>query len=512
MFFVDIERIQYITIMTVTAFIFYYIKLPPTFVLIFVVLSWSILYKNSVINEANTLFQGTPSQYKQAPIKVAHDNIITAKVITLVNKKNLLSFDVKVIKIGDEVLSALQPTLALSWPSADYNYPGEVGIGQIWRFKIRLTNSNAYFDENNISSFKSRLLSRHIQYSGMIKKGEILNSNLTFRGDLYQVFRSLLPSKPNPLLYALTFGDRSYITDELWYQFKLLGIGHLVAISGLHIGLIFGFSFICVQGLLRLCRCQYYLFISLSFGLMSALFYAWIAGFSLPALRAIVLLSLHCLYRFQHYKITLLQMFSTMLVVTLLFDPLTVFSISFWLSFSAIASVFVLIWLIQKEHINLSENNRVKYVLTHCYNKCKRVFYSQVLLTLFILPLQATVFSGFSWISVVVNLIFIPVFSVLVLPVLLTAVMLFTIAPRLSQILIHVVNELLNLILLAWEKLTVDDVIWFDLEVLSSTASYHYCLMIFILLLAGFIFKPLRVAFHSLSLLLLPLYFYSAMS
>lgn len=511
MFFVDIERIQFITIMTVAAFILVYAKVPPILVLLFVALSGSILYKNNVINEANTLFYNPRSQYKQLSIKVAQDHIITAEIITLVNNKNLLSFDVNVVEINNALPAFLQPKLALKWFNPDYYYPEEVGIGQVWRFKVRLSNTKL-----------SSLLSRHIRYAGIITKGEIIEPELSLRGDLYQVFKSVLPVNPNPMLYALTFGDRSYITDKLWTQFKLLGIGHLVAISGLHIGLIFGFCYLAVHRLLRLLQTPYNLGICLSSSLIAAIFYAWIAGFSLPALRAIILLSLHCLYRIQYFKVTLLQLFATMLLVTLLLDPFAVFSISFWLSFSAMAAVFLLVWLNNKQlmqasyHISTAIGQgkmervvyRVKRVVQATMRKVANLGYSQMLLTLLMLPIQVTVFSGVSLLSVMVNLIFIPIFSVLVLPVLLMAVALLVIAPSISRILISVVNYLLNTIQQVWARLTVNDVVWLAFDDVLSGVLFKSILLLFILFMCGVIFKPMRVTLHFLSLLLLPIICY----
>ncbi|PKH07207.1 competence protein ComEC [Moritella sp. Urea-trap-13] len=512
MFFVDIERIQFITIMTVAAFILVYAKVPPILVLIFVVLSGSILYKNNVINEANTLFYNSRSQHQQPSIKVAQDHIITAEIITLVNTKNRLSFDVKVVKINNTLPSFLEPKLELKWFNPDYDYSGEVGIGQVWRFKVRLSNTK-----------RSSLLSRHIRYAGIITKGEIIEPQFSLRGDLYQVFKSVLPANPNPMLYALTFGDRSYISTALWTQFKLLGIGHLVAISGLHIGLIFGFCYLCIQRLLRLFKTPYNLAICLSISLVAAIFYAWIAGFSLPALRAIILLSLHCLYRIQYFKVTLLQLFSSMLLVTLVLDPLTVFAISFWLSFSAMAAVFVVVWLNHKQsqqtlnHIIIVSGQgevvdllyRVKLAVQISMNKVAYLCHSQILLTLLMLPIQVTVFSGFSLLSVLVNLIFIPIFSVFVLPVLLMAVVLLVIAPSVSRILIGVVNYLLNNIQGIWIRLTANDVVWVAFGGVSNGVLLNSLLLLFILLICSVIFKPMRVTFHSLSLLLLPIIGYN---
>lgn len=512
MFFVDIEHIQFVAIITITAFILFYVKVPATWLLLIITFIWSLWYKHYVVNEVNRPFYKTAFQQKQPPIKAVQDHIITAQVITLVNNKKRLSFDVSVINTSHTAMFFLQPKLALKWSNPDHAYPGEVGIGQIWRFKIRIMDDDVNKVENRFSSIKSRLLSRHVRHTGLIMKGEVIQPEFSLRGGLYQQFKAILPSAPNPMIMALTFGDRSYIPNDLWTQFKLLGIGHLVAISGLHIGLIFGFSYVCSLRILRWCKINSYLAISLVFSLVMAVFYAWLAGFSLPALRAIVLLCIHCLYRIQYYKITLFQLFSSMLFVTLLFDPLTVFSVSFWLSFSAMAAVFILIWYINNNQNSTTENSLIRQVLMNSFHRLKIVVYSQVLLTFLILPLQMTVFSGFSWLSIIINLIFIPVFSVLILPVLLFAVLLVPLMPMLSQFLIWIANHLLNYIQLLWVSLTANNAVWFDLTGHINTMFYNCFLMIFVLLIIAVFIKPLRVACNSISLLLLPLLCYTYMN
>ena len=508
MFFVDVERMQYITIMTVAVFIIFYVKVSPMIVLLFSVFCWSVIYKNSVINEANTLIYNTELQHKEPSIKVAQDNIITAELITLVNNKKPLSFDAKVIEINHHKPDYFQPKLILKWPNPDYSYTGELGIGQVWRFKVRM------FDTN-----EPRLLARHIRYTGIIEKGELIHSKFSLRGELYQIFKSLLPVNSNPMLYALSFGDRSYIDDELWTQFKLLGVGHLVAISGLHIGLIFGCCYYCIKGLCKLLNRPCHLRVNLAISLLVAIFYAWIAGFSLPALRAIILLSLHCLYRIQYYHVTSLQLFFIMLLVTLLLDPLASFSVGFWLSFSAMAAVFILIWFIKKPELSRADQGEAykqNQVLDFCYriqqvlkkgiNKAIYLCHSQILLTLLMLPVQIFVFSGFSLISALVNLIFIPIFSVLILPVLLIAVLLSSITPFVSRVLLTIVNDFLNIIQLFWIKLTASDAVWVDYERLFSGVFSNAILLVFILLIVGMLFKPLQVTVYWLCLLLLPLF------
>lgn len=97
------------------------------------------------------------------------------------------------------------------------------------------------------------------------------------------------------MLNALVIGDRTLISEYNWTLFKATNITHLSVISGLHIGLISGFIFLFSSFLWRQCiRCTLRIpavAIGGYFGLMSALIYALIAGFSIPTQRAFIMAS-----------------------------------------------------------------------------------------------------------------------------------------------------------------------------------------------------------------------------
>ncbi|MGR5488597.1 ComEC/Rec2 family competence protein, partial [Vibrio alfacsensis] len=49
---------------------------------------------------------------------------------------------------------------------------------------------------------------------------------------------------------ALIFGDRSKLAGEDWLRLKQSGLSHLVAISGLHIGIVFAVGYLVGRGTL----------------------------------------------------------------------------------------------------------------------------------------------------------------------------------------------------------------------------------------------------------------------
>ena len=160
----------------------------------------------------------------------------------------------------------------------------------------------------------------------------------------------------------------------------------------------------------------------------------------------------------------------------------------------------------------VTNKDRVTEVIKGALHKVTHLCYSQVLLTVLILPIQMAVFSGFSLLSALVNLVFIPVFSVLILPVLLLAVLLLAVMPGLSRILIASVNEVLNFIQGVWGSLTVNDVIWLEFDGTFDNTFSNSLLLMLVLLIVSFILKPFRGTLHALSLLLLPLICYSYFS
>jgi competence protein ComEC len=502
-FFFDVNFNNLFAFVITAIFLCLYCKVPPILVLIFISFSWSALYKNTVVNEANSLFNNATKQNVRALRKTASDHIITAEIITLVNNKNVLSFAANVTEIDGRQLFFPKPKIVLKWYNYQSDYASKPSSGQQWRFKVRLKPINSV-NKSRLFSYQTEMLAKHIRYSGYILQGEIIDEGISARAVLYKQFESVLPEQPNSMLYALSFGDRSHVTKVQWTQYQQLGISHLIAISGLHIGLIFGFCYLFIQFASTLIRQPANLFLCLALSLAGAIFYAWIAGFSLPAIRAIVLLCISCLYRVLQLKITLLQLFMLMLVTTLCINPLTVYSLSFWLSFSAMASVFILSWFFHFSKTT-GRNTQDGSVVHPVLLIIAKTFLAQLLLTLLLLPVQGIIFDGFSWLSPFVNLIFIPVFSFFILPALLFGVMILPVWPDLTALIYSVMNYLLEGISYLWTQIVLVVDTWVSLD--STSSSIKFIILMYALLLGGYIVKPLRKVANSLLLTLVPLSF-----
>src|SRR5690606_21154773 len=135
-----------------------------------------------------------------------------------------------------------------------------------------------------------------------------------------------------PLLLALTMGERQF-SRELWLGLQQSGLAHLVAISGLHIGLVFGW----VLWLLRILPwpLRYLLWrrpLALLVAMLASCSYAWLAGFAIPTVRAMLALLLLVVALLQRRNLSYSHYWLLLCAVLLLAEPFLALSKSFWLS------------------------------------------------------------------------------------------------------------------------------------------------------------------------------------
>ena len=115
-----------------------------------------------------------------------------------------------------------------------------------------------------------------------------------YRGKIRTVINEQLSSPGKDILKALILGEKGTIPDSIKEQFAKLGIAHLLAISGLHIGIVTFVSFIFFMTLLKL-NYRILLYtdafkISVFLSIFPVIFYCFIAGFHLPTLRAFLMI------------------------------------------------------------------------------------------------------------------------------------------------------------------------------------------------------------------------------
>src|SRR5271169_141017 len=145
------------------------------------------------------------------------------------------------------------------------------------------------------------------------------------------------------VLAALTIGDQGSIPAAQWQVFTRTGVNHLMSISGLHITMFASLAFALTYALWR--RCSR---LALAFparkaaalaGLLAALAYALLSGFSVPAQRTVYMLATVAGALLLSRNAAPSQLLAAALAVVLLADPWAVMAPGFWLSFGAVALI-----------------------------------------------------------------------------------------------------------------------------------------------------------------------------
>ena len=305
-------------------------------------------------------------------------------------------------------------------------------LDQYYQIQTTFRPISARLNEGNFDR-QRWYAANHIQAIATIKQAAWLENQETSSWRTKWLYRVVNQTETFPtqgLLLALAFGERAWLNHTHWQIFQQTGTAHLIAISGLHIALAMAFGFWLAKlgqwGMLYThhryaIRAFYKIGQSHIFprviGLSFALGYSYLAGFSIPTLRAIwaILLILVCQFARRHYTPT--QLWWRIVSLLLLLDPLTLLSDSFWLSISAVASL--IIWY---RYFPLSN-----WIATQHFSRVIRgilsLFHLQLGILLIFAPVQFFFFQGSSTWNFLANILIVPLYSFVLVPIILLTLM-----------------------------------------------------------------------------------------
>jgi len=242
---------------------------------------------------------------------------------------------------------SLRGKVRLSW----YQGAPRVLPGERWQLAVRLKRARGRVNPGTMD------YERWLFTSGTIATGYVLSTagnrltgphGATGLNGLRDGLSSAIGERlagyaTGAIVRALAVGDRAAMTRTQWQTLRATGTSHLVAISGLHIGLVAGLVYFLVARLWSLAATPVLWLAApraaAMVALLMGLVYAGLAGFALPTQRALVMLTVIMAGIILRRRVAPSTSFCLALAVVLLWDPFAVLSVGFWLSFGAVAAI-----------------------------------------------------------------------------------------------------------------------------------------------------------------------------
>ena len=207
------------------------------------------------------------------------------------------------------------------------------------------------------------------------------------------------------LIYAITLGDKSLLTKKIRNIFSISGSSHVLALSGLHAGIVFTLFYLLFRFLFFFVqRYQSRESITLLCTLPSIWFFALLTGSSPSVIRATVMLTVYSLARLLSRDGISLNVLSFAAIIMLVINPLDLYDIGFQLSFLAVFAILV----VYKKCVNIFQN-----ISNPIIKWMWQMFVLSSAAQLGTAPLAAFYFHQFSLMYFLSNLIIIPCVTLL---------------------------------------------------------------------------------------------------
>ena len=367
--------------------------------------------------------------------ETASDLIVRGRIVSLAQQSNGIArfvFEADSIEGDGQTLDGAW-RLRLSWRD-----PPPIGAGDVWRLPVRLRMVHGYASPG-AWDYEGWLYWQGIRYRGYVQYDATpmrLDSDVCcrltrLRGELRSAIESLTVSKfARGVIRAITIGDGSGLSSETKALLRATGTSHLMAISGLHVGLLAGLGLLAIGGLWSrlpiLCRRVPARVAGAVAGLSLAVPYSLLAGMGLPTQRALIMLSVFAGAMWLRRGQAILNALALAAILVLAWHPPSVLSAGFWLSFVAVAAILAA--------IQLGRGRPVWFRAVLVQLSISLALWP--VLTIFGMPASAT--------APLFNLLLVPLFGFVVVPLSLLVVLFLLLSPDVAHWLAWPLGALLD--------------------------------------------------------------------
>lgn len=346
----------------------------------------------------------------------------------------------------------------------DYSRKLDIKIGKI----VKINGSIKSLDKMNFDDFNYGRYVKSMGYKGIItaKYYEIKGNSkfYTFVGNtktyLRDTFRYLYKDKSD-FINSLILGQKEYLSKDEKDMFSKTGTSHVIAISGLHTGILCTMIAIIINGINK-----FYKLIILT---IIMILYSVIVGFSPSISRSIVFIVIMYLAIFFEEKRDGICTLSLIGIFLLVNNPYIIYNTSFQLSFLATLSIIYFYKIINKYlkisiiSISLSAN-----ILTW--------------------PIVYYVFKGIPVLFLLGNAIIVPVIGI-IMNLSIISVILFKFSILISKILAYLSKSIIIMVYYLLDKLAENKLAYIEIK----NPKLFYVTFYYILIFSYMIYRELKI-------------------
>ena len=282
--------------------------------------------------------------------------------------------------------------------------------------KINLKPGSHFSVITNLIPIKDNFNPYQFNYSKYIEKQNIYHQIYSSASDLkinkqeknfdfylYEIRENLINSfkehqfsqKTQGIINALLFGQRVFLDKEIIESYTNAGVIHILAISGLHVGIIYiilGFIF---KPLIRFKNGKN---INLILIIGILWFFAFLSGLSPSVTRAVLMFSILAIGKHFNQQTTTINTVAVSALILLCYNPNYIFDVGFQMSYAAVLSIILLNPFFKCFHF--SKNKIIKYTVD--------IILVSLAAQIGVLPLSIYYFNQFPVLFLVANIIVIP--------------------------------------------------------------------------------------------------------
>ncbi len=291
-----------------------------------------------------------------------------------------------------------------------------------------------------------------IAVDGHAYSGSFSLSVLRMRLSIDHAIESVSDGDTRAILAALIIGKRDFISPGLRSSFSKAGVSHLLAISGLHVGIIATVSFFLATALLGrnifLLRRGLVRKTAAILSMLCILGYGMIAGMSPSTQRAVIMISIFLFAYVFDRQYNPANTLAAAALGILAISPPSLFDISFQLSFAAVAAILMgLHWVpvVPKAPGGSWRNRLLRTVAGFAW--------VSVLAIIGTMPLVAHYFNQVTFLGIGANLILVPLIGFVVVPLGLASALFYFIYAPVGLLGLSITDHLLSVALVVVDRI-----------------------------------------------------------